>query len=199
MNSDQALFDAFAELEDLAPRASGAEIRTLARERRRDRTVRWFAAAAAVILLGGGTAAIWGLVGGGDGPLGPGTWKGGDDWGSVELRYAVEGEEGLVGIDAPAIAPDQRVVFQVATETGGYLCLEEARDDGWSRIHPAPGEAWPVEAGRHWIGGDEPLSYRTDEGPGRREVRVLLDRASADCSLPAAEDRVVIEWEEETP
>ena len=190
------LRDVFDELHDPASRALGVEIRALARQRRGVRH-RWLMVAAAGLVLGvGATVAVLSFGGIGDDPQGPGRWRGGAAGGSgVALDYAVEGTAGGVIDVVGPVTLEQRVLFYVTTDGEGFLCLEEQTTDGWERFFPAQGDSWTVSAGKHWPGGEQPLSFRTELGAGRRAYRVLFDPADPACVAPSGNDEITVVWE----
>ncbi len=192
------LRDAFDELRDPVPHATGADIRALARQRRGGRRTALVAAAAVLLVLAGG-AALWTVTAPpGDDPLGPGRWRGGAATEvSVALDYALEGPAGGVVDVVGPVTPEQRVLFYVTTEGEGFLCLDEQTEDGWERFYPEAGAGWAVSAGKHWPGGERPLSFRTERGAGRRAYRVSFDPQDPGCAAPAAVDEITVMWEGE--
>jgi len=184
------LRDAFAELEDPQPNTSAASIRAMARQRRRSGRRIWMAAAAALMLCGGGAVLALALQ------SDDGRWKGGGSEVSIELGYMVEGALGLDGVRGGPVDADEQVVFVVTVSEPGYLCLEERTADGWNTVFPLRGDSWSVPPGEHWPGGQQPLAFHTDLGPGDREYRVLYDKTSPVCGSPAAAGSATIHWEE---
>jgi len=195
--SADPLREAFDELQDPAPRATGPEIRAMAVRRRgeRRRILLWGAAAALLLVLWGGAVAFIALSPEED-PVGPGRWRGGAAGdGLVQLDFAVEGPDGGVVDVVGPVTPEQRVLFYITTGQEGFLCLEEQTQDGWTRFHPEPGGSWAVSAGKHWPGGEAPLSFRTDRGAGGRAYRVLFDPADPACGAATGRDEITVVWE----
>lgn len=190
------LRDVFEELRDPLPRTTGAGIRVLARQRRGARR-RWLGAAAAALLVAGGATLVMLSLGRpSEDPLGPGRWRGvAAGGGAVALDYAVEGPAGGVIDVVGPVTHEQRVLFYVTTDGEGFLCLEEQTTAGWERFFPAAGDSWTVSAGKHWPGGEQPLSFRTDLGAGRRAYRVLFDPADPACVAPVDTDEITVVWE----
>jgi len=215
--SDDPLESAFAALQDPEPETSAAEIREIARAReagvvddvvaevhelpdaRQDEArgararVLLLAASVALFALGGVLAFVATRTAVVEDD--PGQWKGGADAaGALELAFVVEGEQDLLAGSQRSVEPGERVIFTVRTDAPAYACLEERGRGRWERIHPAHGEAWRVDAGRHWPGGDAPLAFVTEHGAGSRAYRVLIDPEHAECTAPVGDDVVEVEW-----
>jgi hypothetical protein len=194
---DDPLKNAFDALDDPPVENLGPAIRAraAARQRRRRVPAVWRIAAALVVAGVGVSIAYLAIRTPAD-ELGSGRWRGDESAGEVlGLSYVIEGEGDLGAETARPVGPSERIIFTVHTDRHAFLCLDEQGDGAWQRIYPGAEEGWRVSAGRHWPGGDEPLSFGTEHGPGTRAYRVLADPEYADCSSPSAEQRVEVHWQ----
>ncbi len=193
---DDPLENAFDALDDPPVENLGPAIRARAAARKRpQRTSRIWLAAAALVLTGVGATIVFLATQRPDDEQGEGRWRGDEATEEVlELGYVIEGTGDLDAETRRPVGPTERVIFTVRTDLDTYLCLEEQGDGAWQRIYPGIEEAWRVGAGRHWPGGDEPLSFGTEHGPGVRTYRVLSDPVHADCAAPIDEQRAEVHW-----
>ena len=194
---DDPLKEAFDLLDDPPVGTLGPAIRARAAARQRKRrTPRIWLAAAIVALAGlGATVALLALRGPGDG-LGAGRWRGEVDRAdALELSYVIEGDGALDAAVVRPVEPRERIIFTVRTDADTYLCIDEQGDGAWERIYPVGEEGWFVTAGRHWPGGEEPLSFGTEYISGVRAYRVLSDPENADCSEYEGQRQVEVYWQ----
>ena len=113
----------------------------------------------------------------------------------LELRWLIDGSE-TARAPHGAGAPTEQVVCAARSSAPGCLCGEEqTAAGGWGRVLPPEGERWTVEPGDSLPRrGDTVLAFRTDDGPGHRLYRLLLDPDNEDCRRATASDEVSIEW-----
>ncbi len=194
---DDPLKNAFDALDDPPVENLGPAIRArvAAHQRRRRVPAVWRIAAALVVAGVGVSIAYLATRGPGD-KIGAGRWRGDEAAGEVlDLGFVIEGEGALDAETVRPVGPSERIIFTVQTDRDAFLCLDEQGDGAWKRIYPGAEEGWRVSAGNHWPGGDVPLSFGTEHGPGTRVYRVLADPEHADCSAPTAEEQVEVRWQ----
>jgi hypothetical protein len=103
----------------------------------------------------------------------------------VELEAVAEGPQGsarpLSG--GGSVGPSERVVFFARSSGPGEALLREHGPAGAVVVWPAAG-SWALAAGEQAPGGEQPLSWRPDGGPGayRYELRVCPEPGSTDCA-----------------
>lgn len=194
---DDPLYSAFDDLEDPPVDNLGPAIRARAATgKRRPRTPLIWLAAAAVLLVGVGASFAYLATRGPADLQGAGRWRGQEAAAEVlELGYVIEGTGDLDAETRRPVGATERIIFTVHTEQDAYLCIDELGDGAWRRIYPGTEEGWRVGAGRHWPGGDEPLSFGTEYGPGVRAYRVLADPVHADCATPIGEHQAEVHWQ----
>ncbi len=114
---------------------------------------------------------------------------------AVGLEWLVEGPDGpRRGSDVVRVG--ERVIFAPVAPATGFLCIDEARGDGWARVLPLGREPWPASKGRNLAQSPigEPLAFTTDEGPGPRDYRVLWSPSDALCEVDAASSVSTLRW-----
>ena len=184
-----ALGDRIAALPGIGEGAGPEAILTRVRRRERDRLVAWvggslgLAAVAAIAL-------VLGL------PREGVRDRGADADLVVHLEAAADGPDGLRPLAGGAVVhPGERVIFRARTSGPGWLLISEIGPAGSEApVFPTDGHPVAVQAGTAIPGGDQPLSWRPDDGTGPRTYAVRLC-PSASIGRECASDVLSLSWE----
>lgn len=144
------------------------------------------ATAFAVLMLG-----LWVLPRVGSPDL---AFKGLPGVGSARLTWVVEDGAAVRAGDA-VVPAGARVVFAVEGSARGFACVDEESPDGWTRVLPPSGKAWPVRPGRSLFeAGGSPQAFTTDHGSGPRTYRLRVHPDDASCHGAADLGQWSLRW-----
>lgn len=135
-----------------------------------------------------------------------GRFKGGNTStpGSVHLEAVAEGAAVTDLGDGDHVPASAAVVFRAVTDSSGFLYLVQHQDGATTHLMPADGHTWSVQAGSHLVGGESPMAWRPDDGPGlydyeiwfcKGALRDVPDTAPPGCVV----DSLTLTWDTEAP